>query len=69
MYPRVTALDMLDHLAVLKGFANGRERRETVDALLHQVNLWDVRKKALAGSQAACGNGSASRRRSLASRS
>jgi ABC-type multidrug transport system ATPase subunit len=49
VYPRVTALDMLDHLAVLKGFANGKERRETVDALLQQVNLWDVRKKALAG--------------------
>src|SRR5512139_1936114 len=49
VYPRVSALDMLDHLAVLKGHANGKERRETVDALLHQVNLWDVRKKALAG--------------------
>jgi ABC-type multidrug transport system ATPase subunit len=49
VYPRVSALDMLDHLAVLKGFANGPERRETVAALLHQVNLWDVRKKALAG--------------------
>ncbi len=49
VYPRVTAHDMLDHLAVLKGFANGKERRETVDALLQQVNLWDVRKKALAG--------------------
>jgi ABC-type multidrug transport system ATPase subunit len=49
VYPRVTAVDMLDHLAVLKGYANRNERRETVDALLHQVNLWDVRKKALAG--------------------
>ena len=49
VYPRVSALDMLDHLAVLKGLANRAERRETVDALLHQVNLWDVRKKALAG--------------------
>jgi ABC-type multidrug transport system ATPase subunit len=49
VYPRVSALDMLDHLAVLKGYANGKERRETVEALLHQVNLWDVRKKALAG--------------------
>ena len=49
VYPRVTALDMLDHLAVLKGLANRAERRDTVDALLHQVNLWDVRKKALAG--------------------
>jgi ABC-2 type transport system ATP-binding protein len=49
VYPRVTALDMLDHLAILKGFANRNERRETVDALLQQVNLWEVRKKALAG--------------------
>ena len=44
VYPRVTALDMFDHLAVLKGFANGKERRETVDALLRaglidEVNL------------------------------
>ena len=49
VYPRVTAHAMLDHLAVLKGIANRGERRETVDALLHQVNLWDVRRKALAG--------------------
>jgi ABC-2 type transport system ATP-binding protein len=49
VYPRVTALDMLDHLAVLKGYANGKQRRETVESLLQQVNLWDVRKKALAG--------------------
>jgi ABC-2 type transport system ATP-binding protein len=49
VYPRVTALDMLDHLAILKGNADRRQRRETVEALLHQVNLWDVRKKALAG--------------------
>jgi ABC-type multidrug transport system ATPase subunit len=45
----VSALAMLDHLAVLKGVAARGERRETVDALLHQVNLWDVRKKAIAG--------------------
>jgi len=49
VYPRVSAVDMLDHLAVLKGLADSRQRRETVEALLHQVNLWDVRKKALAG--------------------
>jgi ABC-2 type transport system ATP-binding protein len=49
VYPRVTAQAMLDHLAVLKGVANRGERRETVDGLLHQVNLWDVRRKALAG--------------------
>jgi ABC-type multidrug transport system ATPase subunit len=49
VYPRVTALDMLDHLAVLKGIADRGERKATVDALLHQVNLWEVRKKAIAG--------------------
>jgi ABC-type multidrug transport system ATPase subunit len=49
VYPRVSAQDMLDHLAVLKGIAARGERRETVESLLHQVNLWDVRKKALAG--------------------
>jgi ABC-2 type transport system ATP-binding protein len=49
VYPRVSAYDMLDHMAVLKGLANGRERKETVSALLHQVNLWPVRGKALAG--------------------
>ncbi|MCA3722181.1 ABC transporter ATP-binding protein [Phenylobacterium sp.] len=49
VYPRVSALDLLDHLAVLKGLTNKAERRETVEALLNQVNLWPVRKKAVAG--------------------
>src|SRR3954452_5682731 len=49
VYPRVSAYDMLDHMAVLKGVAGARERKETVETLLHQTNLWDVRSKALAG--------------------
>jgi ABC-type multidrug transport system ATPase subunit len=49
VYPRVSAEDMLGHLAVLKGIAGRGERRDTVDTLLKQVNLWDVRKKAIAG--------------------
>lgn len=49
VYPRVSAYDMLDHMAVLKGIAAGKERKETVEGLLNQVNLWPVRKKALAG--------------------
>jgi ABC-2 type transport system ATP-binding protein len=49
VYPRVSAYDMLDHMAVLKGIANARDRRETVEALLNQTNLWSVRKKAIAG--------------------
>lgn len=49
VYPRVSAYDMLDHMAVLKGISGGRERKELVESLLNQVNLWGVRKKALAG--------------------
>ncbi|WP_121114389.1 ABC transporter ATP-binding protein [Croceibacterium ferulae] len=49
VYPRVTAYDMLDHMAVLKGVATASDRKATVETLLNQVNLWDVRKKAIAG--------------------
>jgi len=47
VYPKVSAEDLLDHFAVLKGFAQRRERREVVDGLLQQVNLWDARKRKL----------------------
>jgi len=47
VYPKISALDMLHHLAVMKGMTSSGERRQTVDALLEQTNLWDVRKKAL----------------------
>jgi len=47
VYAKVSAYDMLDHLAVLKGITKGR--KEIVEALLHRVNLWDVRKKSLGG--------------------
>jgi ABC-type multidrug transport system ATPase subunit len=49
VYPRVSAYDLLDHLAVLKGVAGRAERKDTVETLLNQVNLWNVRKKAVAG--------------------
>ena len=49
VYPRVSAYDLLDHMAVLKGIASAKERKDTVETLLAQVNLWDVRKKAVAG--------------------
>jgi len=49
VYPRVSAYDMLEHMAVLKGFAHANERRAEVERLLEQVNLYGVRKKALAG--------------------
>ncbi len=47
VYPKISASDMLSHLAVMKGITNKGERKESVDALLHQTNLWDFRKKAL----------------------
>jgi ABC-2 type transport system ATP-binding protein len=49
VYPRVSAKDMLDHMAILKGFANPKQRKEIVEGLLNQVNLWTVRNKAIAG--------------------
>jgi ABC-type multidrug transport system ATPase subunit len=49
VYPKVSALDLLDHFAVLKGFTNRGARREVVEGLLQQVNLWEVRKRKLGG--------------------
>lgn len=47
VYPKMSAVDMLTHLAILKGITGAGERKTMVDALLQQTNLWDVRKKAL----------------------
>jgi ABC-type multidrug transport system ATPase subunit len=47
VYPKISALDMLQHLAVMKGVTHAKDRKEMVDALLQQTNLWEVRKKAL----------------------
>ena len=49
VYPRVSAYDMLDHMAVLKGIHHAGERRDAVEHLLNQTNLWAVRGKAIAG--------------------
>ncbi len=46
VYPRIKAVEMLDHLAVLKGIPSA-QRKEVVSALLHRVNLWDHRKKSV----------------------
>lgn len=48
VYPRGSAYDLLDHLAILKGITNRKERREVVEGLLVQTNLFEVRKKKLA---------------------
>jgi ABC-2 type transport system ATP-binding protein len=47
VYPKVSAEAMLDHFAVLKGVTANGERKTLIEALLKQVNLWDVRKRKL----------------------
>ncbi len=47
VYPKVAAIDLLDHLAVLKGLTARGERKDVVEGLLRQVNLWDARKQKL----------------------
>lgn len=49
VYPRVSALELLDHLAILKGLDNAKERKEVVDGLLAHTNLFQHRKKAVSG--------------------
>ena len=49
VYPRVSAYQMLDHMAVLKGVAGKADRKAVVETLLEQTNLWSVRGKAIAG--------------------
>jgi ABC-2 type transport system ATP-binding protein len=49
LYPKVLAIDLLDHFARLKGIADGGERKRVVEALLQQTNLWQHRWKALGG--------------------
>ncbi len=46
VYPKMSAIDMLNHLAVMKGITKGGERKEIVEGLLQQTNLWDVREKS-----------------------
>ncbi len=49
VYPRVSAADMLDHIALLKGITRNGERKALVAALLQKVNLWEHRKRKIAG--------------------
>jgi ABC-2 type transport system ATP-binding protein len=49
VYPQVNAQELLEHFAILKGIGERRARRELVEALLKQVNLWAVRRQKLGG--------------------
>ncbi|MCL3782010.1 ABC transporter ATP-binding protein [Prolixibacteraceae bacterium JC049] len=45
VYPKISAYQLLSHFAALKGIHNKTEKQQMVDFLLHQVNLYDKRKK------------------------
>jgi ABC-2 type transport system ATP-binding protein len=47
VYPKVSAEELLNHFAVLKGITNTSDRKLAVESLLRQTNLWDVRKRRL----------------------
>ena len=47
VYPKVSAAVMLDHFAILKGVVDRKPRKALVEALLNQVNLWQVRDRKL----------------------
>jgi ABC-2 type transport system ATP-binding protein len=47
VYPKVSAEALLEHFAVLKGVVDRTERKNLIEALLRQVNLWEVRKRKL----------------------
>jgi ABC-2 type transport system ATP-binding protein len=49
VYPKVSAEELLSHFALLKGVAERRARKEVVEALLRQTNLWEVRRQKLGG--------------------
>lgn len=47
VYPRVTALELLDHLAILKGITQKGERKEMIEVLLQKTNLYEHRKRKI----------------------
>ena len=47
VYPRISAQDMLSHIALLKGITSSGERKDVVEAMLRRCNLYEVRKKSL----------------------
>ncbi len=49
VYPKITAEHLLDHIAILKGITNGKERKELVNYLLQKVNLYEQRGKSVKG--------------------
>ena len=47
VYPKISAHDLLDHMAVMKGITDTKQRKEVVESLLHQTNLWEAKDQKL----------------------
>ena len=47
VYPKVTAIELLDHMAIMKGITSSVDRKSEVEALLKKTNLWESRKQRL----------------------
>lgn len=49
VYPKVSAEELLDYFAILKGITERQARKQVVEALLRKTNLWEVRRQKLGG--------------------
>ncbi|MDB9854410.1 ABC transporter ATP-binding protein [Candidatus Marinimicrobia bacterium] len=47
VYPKISCYDLLDHMAVMKGMVDSKIRKEIVESLIHQTNLWDAKDRNL----------------------
>jgi ABC-type multidrug transport system ATPase subunit len=47
VYPKISAHDLLDHMAIMKGITDTKQRKEVVESLLHQTNLWEAKDQKL----------------------
>ena len=47
VYPKISARDLLDHMAIMKGITDSKQRKDAVDSLFHQTNLWDAKDRKL----------------------
>lgn len=47
VYPKISAVELLNHIAILKGLQDKSQRKEQVQSLLQQTNLYDVRKRSV----------------------
>ena len=47
VYPKISCYELLNHMAVMKGVVNSKIRKDVVESLLHQTNLWEAKDRSL----------------------